>query len=190
MLGFIAWDNNSHSVVDFSRKTGDFATLSVVDLKVLALTYMLEVQAKWYIRLRTEPVKVCAIWDNQRVYRDVFFSNCAGGVFFQTKVNKKPHQPIQVEETEETAEAQDDDGWEVAGRGKHKAHHIPVQETPTVTEALQNLSVEDTNVPIAEIDEVKDSSAVDESEDAPEEEITSLMMKTMRMLVNGSHPKM
>ncbi|CAO3665886.1 unnamed protein product [Umbelopsis vinacea] len=131
------------AVVDFSRKTGDFATLSVVDLKVLALTYMLEVQANGTIRLRTEPVK--------------------------TKVNKKPHQPIQVEETEETAEAQDDDGWEVAGRGKHKAHHIPVQ-APTVTEALQNLSVEDTNVPIAEIDEVKDSSAVDESEDAPEEE--------------------
>lgn len=107
---------------------------------------------------------------SESIWETSFFLILRGGFFFQTKVNKKPHQPIQVEETEETAEAQDDDGWEVAGRGKHKAHHIPVQETPTVTEALQGLSVEDTNVPIAEADEAKDSSAVEESEDAPEEE--------------------
>jgi PIN domain of ribonuclease len=51
---------NELLVVDFSRKTGDFSTLSSVDLKVLALTYMLEVEANGTARLRTEPVKVCA----------------------------------------------------------------------------------------------------------------------------------
>lgn len=49
------------TVVDFSRKTGDFATLSTVDLKVLALTHMLEIQANGDKRLRTEPVKVSSL---------------------------------------------------------------------------------------------------------------------------------
>jgi RNA-binding protein NOB1 len=31
-------------VTEFSRKTGDYGSLSLTDLKVLALTYMLEVQ--------------------------------------------------------------------------------------------------------------------------------------------------
>ncbi|RGB36542.1 Nin one binding Zn-ribbon like-domain-containing protein [Rhizophagus diaphanus] len=44
-------------VVNFSKKTGDFANLSAVDLRVLALTYMLEVEANGTNRLRKEPVK-------------------------------------------------------------------------------------------------------------------------------------
>lgn len=44
-------------VVEFSKKTGDFPTLSKVDLKVLALAYMLEVEAKGSAaHLRTEPI--------------------------------------------------------------------------------------------------------------------------------------
>lgn len=49
------------SVVNFSKKTGDFASLSAVDLRVMALTYMLEVEANGTKRLRKEPVKVNTI---------------------------------------------------------------------------------------------------------------------------------
>ncbi|KAI0226549.1 20S-pre-rRNA D-site endonuclease nob1 [Massospora cicadina] len=45
------------SVVAFSKKTGDYATLSSVDLKVLALTYMVEKENCGVEHLRTEPVK-------------------------------------------------------------------------------------------------------------------------------------
>lgn len=45
------------AVVEFSKKTGDFPTLSKVDLKVLALAYMLEVEVKGgSSHLRTTPV--------------------------------------------------------------------------------------------------------------------------------------
>ncbi|KAI8919841.1 Nin one binding Zn-ribbon like-domain-containing protein [Powellomyces hirtus] len=45
------------AVVAFSKKTGDFGALSAVDLKVLALTYMLEKEARGVEHLRTEPVR-------------------------------------------------------------------------------------------------------------------------------------
>lgn len=48
-------------VVKFSKKTGDFNSLSAVDLRVLALTYMLEVEANGTEGLRKEPVKVNTI---------------------------------------------------------------------------------------------------------------------------------
>jgi RNA-binding protein NOB1 len=45
------------AVVEFSKKTGDFPTLSKVDLKVLALAYMLEVEVKGSAdHLRTTPI--------------------------------------------------------------------------------------------------------------------------------------
>ncbi|KAL1917901.1 uncharacterized protein VTP21DRAFT_3735 [Calcarisporiella thermophila] len=43
------------AVVSFSKKTGDFPSLSMVDLKVLALAYMVEVECNGTRRLRTEP---------------------------------------------------------------------------------------------------------------------------------------
>ncbi|KAI8582184.1 hypothetical protein K450DRAFT_229441 [Umbelopsis ramanniana AG] len=143
-------DEAIKAVVDFSRKTGDFSTLSSVDLKVLALTYMLEVEANGTARLRTEPVK--------------------------TKVNKKPRQPAQAPEDveDEEEEAQDDDDtWEVAGRGKNKAHRRPVvphaAPTPThVTEALKDLKVEDKAEEIPTSSDVTDAK---ETTDAPAEDV-------------------
>ncbi|CAG8839955.1 5707_t:CDS:2, partial [Gigaspora margarita] len=44
-------------VVNFSKKTGDYTSLSAIDLRVMALTYMLEVQVNGTKRLRKEPVK-------------------------------------------------------------------------------------------------------------------------------------
>ena len=43
-----------------SRKTGDFASLSATDIKVLALTYMLEVRHVGIDHLLSEP-KVCFV---------------------------------------------------------------------------------------------------------------------------------
>ena len=47
------------AVTEFAKKTGDFAVLSAVDLRVLALTYMLEVElTHGASHLRQEPHKV------------------------------------------------------------------------------------------------------------------------------------
>ncbi|KND04395.1 rRNA-binding endoribonuclease [Spizellomyces punctatus DAOM BR117] len=44
------------AVISFSKKTGDFASLSATDLKVLALTWMIEKEVRGVEHLRTEPV--------------------------------------------------------------------------------------------------------------------------------------
>lgn len=47
------------SVTEFSKKTGDYPSLSATDIKVLALTYQLELENVGLQHLKTEPaVKV------------------------------------------------------------------------------------------------------------------------------------
>ncbi|KAG4085575.1 hypothetical protein H8356DRAFT_1739523 [Neocallimastix lanati (nom. inval.)] len=46
-----------NAVIKFAKKTGDLATLSKTDLKVIALTWMLEKEAGNLESIRTEPVK-------------------------------------------------------------------------------------------------------------------------------------
>ncbi|RUS17018.1 Nin one binding Zn-ribbon like-domain-containing protein [Endogone sp. FLAS-F59071] len=70
------------TVVAFAKKTGDYAVLSVVDIKVLALTYMLEVEANGTARLRTEPVRA---------------KTQAGAI------HREPHRPKPVAASEATA---------------------------------------------------------------------------------------
>ncbi|KAF9410715.1 Nin1 binding protein [Podila epigama] len=45
------------AVANFSRKTGDYAVLSATDLRVLALTYQLELEKCGPKRIRTEPLR-------------------------------------------------------------------------------------------------------------------------------------
>ena len=46
------------AVMAFARKTGDYASLSAVDMRVIALTYTLEKEIKGSVEhLRTEPVR-------------------------------------------------------------------------------------------------------------------------------------
>jgi hypothetical protein len=48
-------DRGMRAVIEFARKTGDLGQLSLVDLKVLALTYDLEVEINGTSFIRTEP---------------------------------------------------------------------------------------------------------------------------------------
>ena len=60
-LQFLEPDSEAIKIVsDFSKKTGDFASLSATDIKVLALTYMLEVRHVGIDHLLSEP-KVCFV---------------------------------------------------------------------------------------------------------------------------------
>eukprot|EP00163_Fabomonas_tropica_P034388 TRINITY_DN9492_c0_g1_i1.p1 TRINITY_DN9492_c0_g1~~TRINITY_DN9492_c0_g1_i1.p1 ORF type:complete len:350 (-),score=65.52 TRINITY_DN9492_c0_g1_i1:250-1299(-) len=53
-------DASIAAVVAFARKSGDYATLSRVDLRVLALTHMLHVQVHGSEQLKAEPVRAGA----------------------------------------------------------------------------------------------------------------------------------
>ena len=48
------------AVSRFAAQTGDLAVLSATDLEIIALTYMLEVEANGTQFIRDAPVRVCA----------------------------------------------------------------------------------------------------------------------------------
>lgn len=74
-------------VTDFAKKTGDFATLSVTDMKVIALTYQLEKKILGDEHLRQNPV----------VPQTSFASNSSG----ITPGFYNPNNPSKVEQNEE-----------------------------------------------------------------------------------------
>lgn len=64
------------SVSEFSKKTGDFPCLSVVDMKVMALTYQLEKEFVGTDHLNTSPAIQTTIENFNPA--DVTFDNVAG----------------------------------------------------------------------------------------------------------------
>ena len=54
-------ESGMRAVVEFAQKTGDLGHLSLVDLKVLALTYDLEVETNGMRFIRTEPKVITRI---------------------------------------------------------------------------------------------------------------------------------
>jgi RNA-binding protein NOB1 len=59
-------------VIEFSKKTGDYPSLSKVDIKVLALAYMLEVEAHGSEHLRSSPPPLQGRGDNRKINKNIF----------------------------------------------------------------------------------------------------------------------
>ncbi|KAI9278706.1 Nin one binding Zn-ribbon like-domain-containing protein [Phascolomyces articulosus] len=87
------------AVVEFSKKTGDFASLSLPDLKVLALTYTFEARANGVNGIRKEPVR----------------ARPTGNL-----PSAPPPKQKSVPAVEDTV---DDDGWETATNKKKGRHY-------------------------------------------------------------------
>lgn len=66
-------------VSDFAKQTGDYYALSTTDLKILALTYMLEVQTHGDAHIRKHPGEIAI--PNEPIQSDIveeeFFNNCS-----------------------------------------------------------------------------------------------------------------
>lgn len=59
-----------HAVTEFSKKTGDYKSLSAVDLRVLALTYQLEKEFCDAQHIKTEPTRKAAVVDKTSLRSD------------------------------------------------------------------------------------------------------------------------
>ncbi|ORX42788.1 hypothetical protein DM01DRAFT_1329975 [Hesseltinella vesiculosa] len=81
------------AVIQFSKLTGDYASLSMPDIKVIALTYSLEARQNGIEHIRTEPIK-------QRP------NGTLGSA-------PPPRQQIKIKTVEV-----DEDGWEIAGSAR------------------------------------------------------------------------
>ncbi|RKO88837.1 Nin one binding Zn-ribbon like-domain-containing protein [Blyttiomyces helicus] len=78
------------AVVAFAKKTGDFAALSAADLKVIALTYMLEKETTGIAHLRTEPIRANASVGGRREKKPAAAASTEGA-----SVVAAPEQPEQ-----------------------------------------------------------------------------------------------
>ncbi|KAJ8654419.1 hypothetical protein O0I10_009860 [Lichtheimia ornata] len=130
-------ENAVRAVMEFSKKTGDFASLSMPDIKVMALTYTLEERTNGLDNIRSEPLRT-------------------------RPTGKLPSAPpqntaLRVQDDDDDDEPSvDEDGWEIA-KPKKKGYHnskkpaskknkkkpaaaAAVDET---TEQMQNLSMKE-----------------------------------------------
>ncbi|XP_058128023.1 RNA-binding protein NOB1-like [Anopheles ziemanni] len=87
-------------VIAFAKKTGDFASLSLVDLEVIALTYELEARYVGEGHLRTEPKPAVTLTNPNESPDELGTADIAG--FYKPKQAADPDQPdneeSQVEE--------------------------------------------------------------------------------------------
>lgn len=94
-------------VTEFSKKTGDYGSLSATDIKVMALAYQLEVEANGVEHIKTEPtIKKSVVVGSQMPASDKV-EKIAG--FFMPKTDAvdtlaEQVADIRVQDHEETAE--------------------------------------------------------------------------------------
>ncbi|CDS09044.1 hypothetical protein LRAMOSA10404 [Lichtheimia ramosa] len=153
------------AVIEFSKKTGDFASLSMPDIKVMALTYTLEERTNGLDNIRTEPLR----------------TRPAGKLPSAPPQNTAPRVQDDEEDDEPSV---DEDGWEIAKpkkkgpskkpvskKSKKKANPAAVDETTVskTTEQMQNLSMDD-QAPSKQEDVKVDSQAQEQPSSLPEEE--------------------
>eukprot|EP00058_Branchiostoma_floridae_P019394 XP_002604884.1 hypothetical protein BRAFLDRAFT_77281 [Branchiostoma floridae] len=108
---------NVRQVTEFSKKTGDYPSLSAVDIKVLALTLQLEKQHVGTEHIKTEPEKKPTYFATQKPLERV--TDLPGWVVTTKQLtiegNRVEEEDIGEEEEEEDEEEEDDDdddeGW-------------------------------------------------------------------------------
>lgn len=81
-------------VTEFSKKTGDYASLSATDIKVIALTYRLEKEKVGTDHLRTDPIVKNTV-DSNANKDEKLCTPVAGFYMPEKKVNAFSFVPIQ-----------------------------------------------------------------------------------------------
>lgn len=89
-------------ITDFAKKTGDFATLSITDMTVLALTYQMEKQNVGVDHLRSEPLVAQTVFSAQKPLEMKEQFAIAG--FYNPGKAKKDSESEEFEEIEEEEE--------------------------------------------------------------------------------------
>merc|ERR1712142_1356468 len=85
-----------NAVTEFSKKTGDYKSLSAVDLRVLALTYQLEKEFGNPENIKTEPTRKAATVDTTSVRSDKHIL----GFYVEKRGGKENEENVEKEEEE------------------------------------------------------------------------------------------
>jgi len=90
-----------NAVIRFAKKTGDLATLSKTDIRVIALTWMLEKEAGNLANIRTEPIKSQVQYGKQKGKKPQQQK--------KEEEEEKKEEKIEEEEKEESKNMEEDD---------------------------------------------------------------------------------
>lgn len=105
------FQENFQYVIEFAKKTGDYAALSLTDLKVIALTYEIEKQENGVDHLKKEPVRSETIYAQSKPKTDEMESKFAPPGFYlakETEAEKKSRrQRIEKQKQRKESEAKD-----------------------------------------------------------------------------------
>ncbi|CAH3042290.1 unnamed protein product [Pocillopora meandrina] len=135
-----------HAVTEFAKQTGDFRSLSVIDLKVLALTYQLEKEHCGIDHIKTKPTKQVEITQG-------FAGKTVPGFF----VEKKPK-----EESEETELRDERTVCRTVDSDKTTGTDGQQNNTPNTSDECETNAIDTSRTEIstaAEIDKNNDSTA-------------------------------
>ncbi|KAG5684977.1 hypothetical protein PVAND_014181 [Polypedilum vanderplanki] len=93
-------------ITDFSKKSGDYATLSATDIKVLALTYQLEKQFVGVDHLRKEPIIAKTVYTAKPTENSTNKTQLAG--FYNPSEDENDSISQNIDDIEEKEEAEDE----------------------------------------------------------------------------------
>ncbi|KAJ2648037.1 20S-pre-rRNA D-site endonuclease nob1 [Coemansia sp. RSA 1250] len=144
------------AVGNFAKKTGDFASLAVADIKVIALAFMLEKQANGMKHLRLEPVKNPDI-SNRELLRN---ARVAG-------TEQKEEQLEDIEEQAERAERAEQGVEERAGQD---AEERAEQAEQGIVEQIEQLSLGSTDGALPGANDELDVGSEEEEQEGQEEQ--------------------
>lgn len=98
---------NLKFVTEFAKKTGDYATLSLTDLSVMALTYELEKQEVGVDHLRSEPIVAKTVYSGTKPKPEGYETNFQLPGFYSSKNGEGKLAEVKEEELEpEMSEAE------------------------------------------------------------------------------------
>ncbi|KAF9432400.1 Nin1 binding protein [Entomortierella beljakovae] len=153
-------ETSVRAVADFARKTGDYAVLSVTDLRVLALVYQLEVENCGMKRIRTEPLRPNVQAGSKKPAATPKRTKHSAKEITGDFEDEEPAEQLNKDETLANSEEQGNTVLEEDSEDEEDEDVENEQPVEEITEKLENLATAE--VPQLEEEKQKEESTADE----------------------------
>lgn len=157
-------------VVEFAKKTGDYLSLSAVDIKIIALTYQLEKFKVGTDHLRTEPVVPKIVLSKDKPVEHVNNTPLAG--FYAPKAGEESEEEIEEQTLEQGPILEDPVEDENASEGEEEnEEEISTSEKELADKfSSLNCNVDDVLAHVPKDDVIDDNENSEDGDDEEEEE--------------------
>ncbi|KAG5884763.1 hypothetical protein JTB14_029243 [Gonioctena quinquepunctata] len=168
---------NVQIVTEFSKKTGDYPSLSATDIKVMALTYQLEKEKVGTDHIRLEPVRQTAVITTENKVPDM--NPDVTGFFVPSKTKKIVTENVNDTNTDTNSKADETDV---------KSDQL-TDKLATLVFNESDPETDDVLVPVQSREEENDSEETEEDDDSEEDDdigwITPSNVQSAKKQVNS-----